>query len=252
MLYSFDLSRTIADLLRAEHEGELHEILARSTRDLGFDRFAMGHHVDLLVPPDDVVRLTNYDERWIMRSLGEGYFLEDPVHRASTQTAIGFLWSEVASMIRLSERQKRILEKARDYGLVVGFTVPVHVPGEYRGTCSFAARSWERVRKNALPIATILGVYAFEAARRIVRRRRFLPFSLELVPHLTDRQRDALVLVARGKADSEIGILLGISSNTAHEHVENVRRAYGYAQRPHLIARALFDGQISYGEVLRS
>jgi LuxR family quorum-sensing system transcriptional regulator CciR len=69
------------------------------------------------------------------------------------------------------------------------------------------------------------------------------------VPILTERQRDALVLIARGKVDVEIGMLLGISPATAHEHVENLRRAYGNPQRAFLVARALFDGQISYREV---
>jgi LuxR family quorum-sensing system transcriptional regulator CciR len=152
-------------------------------------------------------------------------------------------------MINMTDRQAHILQAARSYGLREGYTVPVHVPGEYRGTCSFGARSLDDLLANALPIANLIGTYAFEAARRIMRARAPVPTSTDNLPALTERQRDALVLIARGKADPEIGILLGISAATAHEHVENVRRAYGNAQRPLLIARALFDGQISFMDV---
>lgn len=249
MVATFDFKNMVGGFLAVQDEAGLHEHLERCARELGFTQFAMGHHVDLVGPPQDAIRVTNYDPRWIERALGERYFVHDPVHQASTRTAMGFLWSDVPGMIRLTRLQTFILEAARDYGLAQGYTVPVHVPGEYRGTCSFGADSLDHLRANALPIANLLGTYAFEAARRIMRTRRPLPDALSELPELTERQRDSLVLVARGKADPEIGVLLGISSATAHEHVENVRRAYGNAQRPLLIARALFDGQISFTEV---
>lgn len=249
MVDQFDFKGMISGFLCAQTEAQLHAHLEQCAFDLGFLQFAMGHHVDLTGPPNDAIRVTNYNPAWIERSLGEGYFVYDPIHLASTRTAMGFLWSDVPSMIRLTQKQKIILAAARPYGLSEGYTIPVHVPGEYRGTCSFGAASLERLRPNALPIANMIGTYAFEAARRIMRTRRGGTDGPPQVPQLTDRQRDSLVLVARGKGDPEIGFLLGISASTAHEHVENVRRAYGNAQRPLLIARALFDGQISYSEV---
>lgn len=248
MTGNFDVREMIAGFLQVHDESALHEHLERTGRQLGFVQFAMGHHVDLAGPPQDAIRVTNYDAAWIERSLGERYFVQDPVHLASTRTAMGFLWSDVPAMIALNGRQRYILEAARAYGLAEGYTVPVHVPGEYRGSCSFGAANLENLALNALPIANLAGSYAFEAARRIMRAR--LPNRpVDLLPILTERQRDTLVLVARGKADPEIGTLLGISAATAHGHVENVRRAYGNAQRPLLIARALFDGQISFNEV---
>jgi len=248
MRAGIDFRQMIGGFLEARDEDSLHAQLERSAGDLGFEQFAMGHHVDLVGPPKDAIRLTNYHEGWIEQSLGERYFVQDPVHLASTRTAMGFLWSDVPGMIRLTQRQEQILKAARDYGLCEGYTVPVHVPGEYRGTCSFGARSLGGLAANVLPLANLVGAYAFEAARRIMRARAPVPILGEL-PALTERQRDTLVLVARGKADPEIGALLGISAATAHEHVENVRRAYGHAQRPLLIARALFDGQISFMDI---
>jgi LuxR family quorum-sensing system transcriptional regulator CciR len=247
----FDFAQTIADLLGAKSEGDLHSTLEKATFDLGFSQFALGHHVDLAIAPSDAIRLTNYSIGWVERSFGEGYFADDPVHRASMRTAAGFLWTDISKFTDLLPRHHEILAAARSYGLGEGYTVPVHVPGEYQGTCSFAARSLDRLRFNALPIANMIGIWAFEAARKIMRARRTLNGQEVSTPRLTDRQRDSLVLLARGKPDFEIGMLLGISERTAHEHVEKVRKVYGNAQRPLLVARALFDGQISFGDVFR-
>jgi len=242
-------SSIISAFLTCESESRLIELMHRSTHDLGFDYFAMGHHVDLINPPDEAMRITNYHPEWIERAVNNRFFIDDPVHHASTRTAIGFLWSDLKKLVTLSDRQKMILRAAGGYGLREGYTVPVHVPGEYRGTCSFGGSETHRLRPESLPIANLVGIYAFEAARSILRRCTKGSRHGD-VPKLTQRQRDTLVLVGRGKADGEIASLMGISRATAHEHVENVRRIYGNAQRPNLIARALFDGQISFSEVL--
>ncbi|MCP3732162.1 LuxR family transcriptional regulator [Sphingomonas sp. MG17] len=246
-----NLHEEINRFLSAHDSDQLQERLEAATHDLGFKWYAMGHHVDLRGSPEDALRLSNYPTEWIERSLSERYYANDPIHRASTRTATGFLWSEVSSLIRLTRRDRDILKAASSHGLGDGFTVPVHVPGEYRGTCSFGTTSLDHLARGALPVASMISSYAFEAGRRILRVQRRTAEPSADVPMLTDRQRDTLVLVARGKADPEIATLLGISPATAHEHVENVRRLYGNAQRPFLVVRALFDGQISFSEVLR-
>jgi LuxR family quorum-sensing system transcriptional regulator CciR len=162
---------------------------------------------------------------------------------------VGFLWSDVEKMIKLTDRQRDILESARKFGLAEGFTVPVHVPGEYQGTCNFGARSLEKLAPDALPKAQLIGAFAFEAARRIMRARR-RDQGLAQIPELTMRQLDCVTLVAMGKTDWEIGRILGISESTAHEHIEAARKRYGVSKRTQLVIRALFDGQITFSDIL--
>lgn len=248
MANCIDFTRLIQSFSDAKDEAALHAALDEATKRMGFQQFALGHHVDLSGPPENAIRLTSYDARWIEYALESRSFIDDPVHMASMRTAVGFRWSALPARFALTARQQNTLAQARAFGLADGFTVPVHVPGEYRGTCSFAAASPDTIAESALPIAQLVGSFAFEAARRIMKTR--INAVWNAVPRLTLRQREALVLVGRGKSDPEIATLLGVTPATAHEHVENVRRAYGGAQRPHLIARALFDCQIAYAEVL--
>ncbi|MDB5724236.1 MAG: hypothetical protein JWQ16_990 [Novosphingobium sp.] len=163
MFIGSDLTRFFDDCRTVANEDELRLILADMTRRLGFEQFALNHHVDLIGPPTDAIMLMNYDPAWIDRALSQGYHLDDPVHAASARSAFGFAWRDVPFMIRMSARQRRILHEAWSYGLCDGFTVPVHVPGEYRGTCSFGARHVDLDQQRMI-MAQMVGLGAFEAA----------------------------------------------------------------------------------------
>jgi LuxR family quorum-sensing system transcriptional regulator CciR len=249
MIYLAKLEGLLAAFRTATSEHALHEALLAATSELGFSQFAMGHHVDLSRPAHDAIRLTSYDSDWVDHIVERGYFVDDPIHLASTQKTRGFVWSEVENIIELTPRHKQILAEAAGFGLAGGFTVPVNIRGEYNGTCTFAARTTDRFSHNSLFVAELCGTFAFEAARRIIHSR--LRSASWSTPDLTPRQREALVLVGRGKSDHEIGRLLGVSKATAHEHVEGARRAYGNPQRPSLIAQALFDGVVAFADLLR-
>jgi LuxR family quorum-sensing system transcriptional regulator CciR len=59
------------------------------------------------------------------------------------------------------------------------------------------------------------------------------------------------VLVAQGKSDWDIAQLLGIASDTVHQHIEAAKRRYGVASRTQLVVRALFDSQITFADIIR-
>lgn len=53
---------------------------------------------------------------------------------------------------------------------------------------------------------------------------------------LTDRQEEALLLMANGLSDGEIAARMGISTLTATEHVQKARRALGARTRAHAVS----------------
>ena len=56
-------------------------------------------------------------------------------------------------------------------------------------------------------------------------------------PSLTARERDALALVADGKTDWEVSVILGVSEATARFHIDNGRRKLGAVTRAQAVAR---------------
>jgi LuxR family quorum-sensing system transcriptional regulator CciR len=245
------LWRLLAALRATRDEEGLFGLLEEATYFLGFQQFALMHHVDLGRSQDATISLTNYDPLWAAMAINPPFSGADPFEAASVRRVAAFSWSEIPTLIDMSERQRNFFRKARAFGLVEGMTVPIHVPGEYQGTCSFGGRWRLNIHRNALPMGHLIGTYAFETARRIMRTRAGDQDHRPGRPRLTQRQQDVLVELGRGKSDAEIAAILGISSFTAHEHVEAIRFAYGGAQRPYLIGRALFDGQLSFLDILR-
>jgi DNA-binding CsgD family transcriptional regulator len=58
----------------------------------------------------------------------------------------------------------------------------------------------------------------------------------EKPPVLTPRERDSLALVADGKTDWEISVILNVSQATARFHVDNARRKLGAVSRAQAVA----------------
>src|SRR5690348_513780 len=191
---------------------ELGGLLSSAVENFGFDHVALVHHVSLSDPEAAAqsLQFINYPEGWRALMRSRGYLGDDPVLAACQKSAAAFLWSELPRILPLTARQAEILQAAAICGMGDGFTVPVNVPGEFLGSCSFALRWGRDVRREVLPAAQYVACFAFEAARRIRLAEGARPEGLPATPRLTQRQFDCIVLVAQGKSDWDISQLLGI------------------------------------------
>ena len=237
----------VRDVSGAASEDELAALLHDICCEMGFHYFALTHHVDIRQAPEPAIRLDNYPAQWVEYFDEQKLGPTDPVHRASHLTSVGFTWSRLPHMIHLTPRDRMVLEAAGMNGIGDGFTVPAHVPGESNGSCSFATRSGHPMPEAQLPGAQLVGAFAFEAARRLWRMRAG-PWP---TAHLTDRQRDCVVWAARGKSDWEIAQILGIGHETVIQHLKQARERYGVTKRTMLAVSTLFDGTISFIDVLK-
>jgi LuxR family quorum-sensing system transcriptional regulator CciR len=225
----------------------LQDALADISRELGFSFFALTHHVDIAAAARSAIRLHNYPSDWEEYFDAQGLGTTDPVHRASHRTSIAFAWSNLAELIALTPRDRSILALAERRGIGNGFTVPANVPGESNGSCSFAVPAGTPLDAEQRPTVQVVGAFAFEAARRLWHGTCAVPPSL---PRLTDRQRDCVLLLARGKTDWEIARILGLRPDTVVQYVKRARERYGVASRTQLAVSVLLDGTISFEDVL--
>jgi LuxR family quorum-sensing system transcriptional regulator CciR len=247
-----DVQQFVRQSNRVSDLADLELLLVGMVETLGFDHVALVHHFSVRATSQEAVEILTYPQAWQELIVDRGYFNDDPILMACQSSAAAFRWSEVGDIICLSRRQREILDSAARCGLGEGFTVPVVVPGEFLGSCSFAVRQGRDLPEGLLPAAQYVGCFAFEAARRIQGGRRETPGGppKDERPRLTPRQFDCLVLAAQGRSDWHIGRLLGISHQTVHQHIEDAKRRYGVASRTQLIVRALFDNQISFRDIV--
>lgn len=236
----------VRDVRKLQTEEELEGALVEIARELGYRYFALTHHLDV-GKSSAAIRIHNYPDAWAEWFDAQGLGRTDPVHRASHMTNVGFPWSKLDRLIPLTARDHQILDSARAQGIGDGFTVPAHVPGEAHGSVSFAADAGAPLDGAHFPLIQLVGAFAFEAARRIRRLREPPP----LLPRLTERQRECLTWVARGKSDWEISRILGVSHETVIQHLKEARERYGVGKRTPLTVHALFDGTIAFFDVVR-
>ena len=85
----------------------------------------------------------------------------------------------------------------------------------------------------------------FELLVAILRSRLAHSVKMELSQfQLTDREREALTWVSRGKSSSDIGVLMNVSERTVNFHVNNIIRRFGVATRVQAAIRCALLGLI--------
>ena len=245
-----DVQQFVREANRVVDVRELQLLLESTVKELGFDYFALVHHVNIYRTKREVVYLFDFPEAWTELVDRRGYFTDDPVHVLCQNSAAPFTWNDVPSRMKLSARQKEMLLAAKTAGLGEGFTVPIHVPGEFTGSCTFSTRAGRDIQQAVLPAAHYVGSFAFEAARRLVHRKVAERGARKSQPLLTRRQLDCVVLAGRGKSDKDVAQILGISDQTVHQHMEDAKRKYDVATRMQLIVQALFDNQLAFADLV--
>lgn len=232
---------------KAADQSELALLLDQISRELGFSHYALVHHVDHRTAGGMMVRLENYPESWVGTFLEKELYSWDPIVVASNRTNAAFAWSDVADIIRITNRQRDVLKAAAIEGLGDGFTVPIHMPGQVSASCSFAVRTGRALPHHHLGMAQLVGTFAFQTARTLAEQGAGPIGRVALTP----RQLDCIVLVGRGKSDWEIAQVLGLKEDTVTEYLDAARARYGVARRIQLVMRALQDGHIVLSDLVR-
>lgn len=244
-----DAQAFIDALARASVSAQLALMLEQISGDMGFDHYALVHHVDhRMSEGGGILRLENYPSAWVDIFLEKALYSWDPVHVASYTTNAAFAWSDVPHMIRLNNRQAQVLKAAAIEGLGDGFTVPAHVPGQISGSCSFAVRTGRDLPRDRLAMVQLVGAFAFQAARALAAAEMPSPRPDARVA-LTPRQLDCILWAGRGKSDWEIAQILGINEETVTDHLRSARTRYGVGRRIQLVMHAVRDGHIALSDL---
>lgn len=188
--------------------------------------------------------MTNLPDPWLKQMQSEED-LENPLLPAGQRTTTGFTWGSLGDLLVLRPKEQEFLDVLSGWGLVNGFTVPAHLPGEGLGLASFS-KGAEAFELAEVAAAELIGRYAFEAARRVNR----VGSECDAPARVTPRQRQCLALVARGKSDSVIGQILGLKSHTVTQHIEEARKRFSVASRSQLVVHALLHCELSYADLI--
>jgi len=226
-------------------EQDLAQLMEAVTAELGFRHYALIHHADLRGSPRGRIDIKKYPDAVTTRIIDEGRFSRDPVIRACRFADGAFLWSEIDKIIALDRNDRLCLAEGLCEGLNEGITVPSPLLGDCLGSCTFAGiRSPGRAARLLGP-AQMIGIFAFQAARRLVLGRR-APMR---TPHLHPRPRDCVILAGQGLSNKEIARALAIAPRTVDGYMTEARELFGVHRRTTLALSAVFAGEIGLEEL---
>lgn len=235
-----------SELIDVRSDADLDRCLAQVTGRLGFDHFALSLELRSGSREAPGLLLHDYPDEWAKVYVGFDLAGQDPVRRACDKSFVGFAWGTLERLIPLTRGDRQMLAVGRECGVGDGYTVPRHLPGLARGTCTFAVSPDRQLPQNELYQAEIVGTLALTCALGLGAAH-----VGGTVPVLSDRQRECLLWVARGKTASETATILGIGTETVIQHLKVARERYQVHCKQSLIVAALFDGLIGFSDIVR-
>ncbi|MBC2665708.1 LuxR family transcriptional regulator [Novosphingobium flavum] len=226
---------------------ELATLMRAVTREMRFRHFALIHHDDLRTQRLDRVDLKDYPPAVTERLFSNNRYRRDPVIRGCIFVDGAFLWSDLESLIELNRHDRDSFEFGMREGLNEGITVPYVRLGDCMGSCTFAGtRSPDRAYRY-LGVAQMVGIFAFQAARRLIAP----PESFTHRPRLHPRPRDCVVLAGRGLSNKEIARALALTPRTVDGYLTEARRLFGAHDRTELVVSAVLAGEVGLDELVR-
>ncbi|ODT74273.1 MAG: hypothetical protein ABS76_37420 [Pelagibacterium sp. SCN 64-44] len=175
---------------------------------------------------------------WAERYQTKQYVLEDPVVMATCRLTSAFTLGEVAAPSRTGAP---ILADSHAYGLVDGFCAPIRAGYDEMGLVLLGSdHSLDLADHERFLLYGMCQSYA-QAGLALLLSAHGDP------PSLTRRETECLKWVAAGRSDPQIGMILGLSSNTIHAHVEAAKTKLGANSRAQLVLRAIMSGILRSG-----
>lgn len=226
-------------------QGELATLSEAIARDMGFRHYALVHHDDLRQPRPDRVDIKDYPSAVAERLIAQRRYRRDPVIRGCIFAEGAFVWSDLDQIIRLDRRDRDSFQIGAREGLNEGITVPYVRLGDCMGSVTFAGMKHPESVHRYLGIAQMIGIFAFQAARRLIGHSP----AISDAPRLHPRPRDCVMLAGRGLSNKEIARVLALTPRTVDGYLTEARRLFEAHDRTELVVSAVLAGEVGLHEL---
>ncbi len=153
------------------------------------------------------------------------------------RVSVPFRWREAFEA--LSEDQIAHVRRSQSHGLKFGICFPILQVRTAPGLMSLGRATDFELSLEDLVALEVLVRKAFERLNQLTE----MPEEPKLLT-LTDREREVLTLVARGKTNWEIGTILKISEYSIRDYLKNLSKRLGTTNRTHTVTQAIRLGLI--------
>lgn len=234
----------IGDFEKAVASSETPEALWEACRGFiasrGVSRIAYVHFPPVGAPDADLFRMKTdgFAPEDVEHYVREKLYRSNPRIGLAQKRMEPFYWDEVPAVTQLQSERDRLYAELDDrIGAPFGYGIPVFGPNGRNGFVGLtleAPRLSEDVERDFR--------WAFQIAH--LRYCAMLADAFGPVPALSEREREVLAWVARGKSNPAIGTILGISAHTVDAHLRRIYLKLGVYDRITATVRGLGVGLI--------
>ncbi|MEM6748638.1 MAG: LuxR family transcriptional regulator [Pseudomonadota bacterium] len=201
------------------------------------------HHIPPFGAEDHGAELTviahGFPEDWVQRYRGERLYRDDPIPRYALQTAKPFWWSDATDFPSLTKRERRYLKVLEEAKLGDGLALPVYGPN---GRDGYASLGFGLTRPELSAVAMRRVQWACQVAHE--RYCQLLCDETKERVTLSPREQEILSWVARGKSNSVIAQIIGISANTVDTYMRRIYAKLHVVDRVTAALRAVAIGAL--------
>lgn len=210
------------------------------------DQFGLTNFLITGLPPpraelEDHIVLSGWSQQWFDHYMHQHYYTDDPMARY-TRSAIGpFRWSEVAWREGATDRSRRVMHEASEFGLNDGISVPIYGANGDQSCVTMGGRRIE-LPPHSREAIHLMSMYLHHRSRVLLEGDRG-----EARPRhdISKRELECLSWVSRGKTDWEVSRILNISEDTVSRHISNATKKLGSVNRTQAVAVALLERLIA-------
>lgn len=237
-------------LITADSVEALWDMHTRHMAGYGFDRLIYGFTrymtPNSLGDPDDFVLLSNHDQSYMDRFIGEGLYFHAPMVRWALDNDGARSWSLLQDMIEigaLTPEERKVIEFNRSMDVVAGYSISFKsVSSRAKGAIALTARA-------GMTQAEVDEVWAVHG-EDILLLNNLTHLRIMTLPYtgpgrtLTNRQREVLEWVGDGKTVQDTALLMGLTPPTVEKHLRLARQALNVETTAQAVLKAAFQNQI--------
>ncbi|MEO3388869.1 LuxR family transcriptional regulator [Mesorhizobium sp. CAU 1741] len=184
--------------------------------------------------------VASYPQDWLRYYNANQFQRADPVWQRLLQGQAPFFWGDILEQLAYQEGlttdqialSRRVMAEAAEAGVADGIGISFVSPlGEIAAVGLSRTRPVKQRRLEEMAEIYLLSAFFHE---------KFMSFyPLQLMPHLTPRERDVLNWAAENMTDNAIGDMLGVTTPTVRFHWKNIFEKLGVSGRVSAVAKAV-------------
>jgi len=178
------------------------------------------------IPGKKPLIISTYPTDWVAHYVCKQYERLDPVIMHALENPEPFQWGSHISTRQIAPAQREFLNEASEFGIRLGFTVPIHDGRGPIAALTFAADQmspqFEKCIDTHTRVLQLMAMYFHAHVRRKLTSERAIDGII-----LSPREIECLEWASQGKSAWDIGNILGISRRTAAFHLDNARAKLG-------------------------